>query len=319
MNIHRTLVFILAIFCFSLSGITQDANFTQWEAFPLHFNPALTGGFEGKLRVDLKYRNQWQSLLKQYSYRTRAASVEYNMGNSPKGRFAIGAYILHDIAGQLRFRTIDYKFTASYHHHFDHQINSNHEISFGLTLGALNQKIDFDNAQWPGGLPEELSTNVVKADMGVGLNWKLRTRNNFSYQVGAAIHHLNQPNVSFSDTLNEPLRVRKNLYAIVEIPLSNSIALIPTFHYMTMKSSKQSLYGVYGEWQFSKSHNAFVRLGYLLKSASTVTGNPNVARVYSAWVKWQSLLIGFSFDRYHEIKSNAYEFSLGYIIGRNNI
>src|ERR1700685_10777 len=56
---------VLTFFCIALLGITgksQDPGFSQFFASPLTLNPALTGKFNGVLRIAGNYRNQWPAI-----------------------------------------------------------------------------------------------------------------------------------------------------------------------------------------------------------------------------------------------------------------
>src|SRR5258708_32532688 len=55
------LTFILAA-AFETAVEAQDPAFSQFFASPLTLNPALTGKFNGVLRVAGNYRNQWPSI-----------------------------------------------------------------------------------------------------------------------------------------------------------------------------------------------------------------------------------------------------------------
>src|ERR1035438_3928768 len=55
-----SLLFLSLLF---YSGVfAQDPGFSQFFASPLTLNPALTGKFNGDLRVAGNYRNQWPSI-----------------------------------------------------------------------------------------------------------------------------------------------------------------------------------------------------------------------------------------------------------------
>ena len=51
--------------------------YSQFFNSPLYLNPSLTGQFEGDLRMNLIYRNQWTTVPGNLSY--ISASVDYNV------------------------------------------------------------------------------------------------------------------------------------------------------------------------------------------------------------------------------------------------
>ncbi len=64
----RMRLFITAIFCITSFFLkAQDPNFSQFFASPLTLNPALTGKFDGQLRIAGNYRNQWPTINNAYS------------------------------------------------------------------------------------------------------------------------------------------------------------------------------------------------------------------------------------------------------------
>src|SRR5258708_30944847 len=50
------------LFLFAKTTLAQDPGFSQFFASPLTLNPALTGKFNGVVRVAGNYRNQWPSI-----------------------------------------------------------------------------------------------------------------------------------------------------------------------------------------------------------------------------------------------------------------
>src|ERR1700712_3413113 len=67
------------------SAIAQDPAFSQFFSSPLSLNPALTGKFNGQLRVAGNYRNQWPQINN--AFITETVSVD---GNILNGKLAEG-------------------------------------------------------------------------------------------------------------------------------------------------------------------------------------------------------------------------------------
>src|SRR6201989_3030727 len=67
---------LLLIMC-GTKIFAQDHIYTQFFDSPIYLNPALTGQFEGDLRMNAIYRNQWTSIPGNFNYTT--ASIDYNM------------------------------------------------------------------------------------------------------------------------------------------------------------------------------------------------------------------------------------------------
>src|ERR1700681_4371853 len=79
--LHRTLFLILAllpcIFLIRPAANAQDPGFSQFFASPLTLNPALTGKFDGSIRVAGNYRNQWPAINN--AFVTSTISVDGNI------------------------------------------------------------------------------------------------------------------------------------------------------------------------------------------------------------------------------------------------
>jgi type IX secretion system PorP/SprF family membrane protein len=313
------LIALLLIFIASAKSLAQDATFTQWENMPVYFNPALTGNFDGQLRLRTQYRNQWRSLLGDSSYKTSAISGEYKFPAGSVRKFSIGALALQDKAGSLDFTHNSMNLSTSVIQYLGSPDKSTHSIAFGVNAGLITRKIDFENAQWPGGMPDTgLNEKTNFADVSAGLLWQYSSSTHFTYNLGGAIHHLNRPNVSFSDTSVSSLNHRFNLHGHVEIPLFQTFSIIPSFLFTSQGYSEQLLFGLNNRW-YPTAHNPnFVQIGFFAKTAKNYNGSEINTYVISATVEINSFMAGFSFDRFLEVESNAYEFSIGYTFRGND-
>src|ERR1700747_1692710 len=58
----KILTTLTICFAFATVSTAQDPGFSQFFASPLTLNPALTGKFDGVVRVGGNYRNQWPAI-----------------------------------------------------------------------------------------------------------------------------------------------------------------------------------------------------------------------------------------------------------------
>ena len=310
------LIVLTVLFFITAKAHAQDPVFTQWENMSLYFNPALTGDFDGILRFRAKYRNQWESLFKDNSYNTTAVSADYKFSTGSVRKISVGIFGTHDKAGSLNFRNKAINFSTSVTQNLSNPDSKLHSVAFGLSVGLTNRKLDLDNAQWPGGMPPaDLNENIFFGDVSGGLLWQYRSKTHFGFQVGGALHHLNRPNISFTTADDNKLYRRFNLHGNVEIPLIHKFSVIPSFLLSSQGPSEQLLFGFNGRWYVNTLNQNFVQLGFFGKSTQNLYGSDINVYVLSTTVEINSFLVGFSFDRFHDIKSNAYEFSIGYIFG----
>jgi len=313
---NKSILFTLTLIFFAGSkALAQDALFTQWENMPIYLNPALTGNFDGLVRLRAQHRNQWRSLLKDDSYKTSAVSAEYKFSNASARKISVGALFIKDKAGSLDFRNGSINFSTSVVQNLGNPDKALHSIAFGFNVGWASRKLDLENAHWPGPPPTDINEKTSYPDVSAGLLWQYKSINHFSYQLGGALHHLNSPNVSLFDSSVSKLNHRVNLHGNIEIPLVRSFSMVPSFSFSSQGPSEQLTFGFNNKWYPKSSSPNFVQLGIFATSTKNYNGNEINAYVLSATVEMNSFLLGFSFDRFEEIESNAYEFSVGYTFG----
>src|SRR5690606_12280972 len=74
--IMKSVLYIwIFVLYFGLNAHGQDHIYSQFYSAPVYLNPALTGQFEGDLRVNMIYRNQWTGIRGDLSYFSAAADV----------------------------------------------------------------------------------------------------------------------------------------------------------------------------------------------------------------------------------------------------
>src|SRR4028119_1639286 len=83
-----------------IRAYAQDPNFSQFFASPLTLNPALTGKFDGQLRVAGNYRNQWPTINNAFTTYTVSADFNVLKNNIPEiDQFGVGLLGFRDQSG----------------------------------------------------------------------------------------------------------------------------------------------------------------------------------------------------------------------------
>jgi type IX secretion system PorP/SprF family membrane protein len=317
----KSILFALTfIFIFTSKVLAQDAQFTQWENMPLYLNPALTGNFDGQIRLRAQYRDQWRSILKDAAYKTSAVCADYKFSAASARKISVGALFFHDKAGSLDFRNNGFHITSSVVQSLGNPDLAHHSIALGFDVGWANRKID-GNAQWPGWPPPpptDINEKTSYPDVSAGLLWNYESNTHFSFQLGSALHHINQPNVSLLDNGDANLKYRLNLHGKIEIPVVHSFSIVPSILFSSQEPSEQLTFGFNNRWYPQSSSPNFVQLGIFAKSTKSYNGTNINVYVLSGTVEINSFLLGFSFDRFDELESNAYEFSVGYTFGMHD-
>lgn len=196
--------------CFLLHGAhAQDIHFSQFFEAPLLRNPSLAGIYDGDIRVQLVYRDQWKNITPA-SFRTASFNSEYKM---PIGKgddfFTIGGQILYDKAGSAGLATTHLLPVLNYHK----SLSNSHPIylSLGFMGGYVQKRIDYSRVttgnQYVNGGPNpnmptgEVYVNPVlhywDGSVGMSINTSFGHALQHSVFLGAAYHHLNRPKASF--------------------------------------------------------------------------------------------------------------------------
>ena len=180
----------------------QDLHFSQFFESPLLRNPALAGLFEGDIRLQTVYRDQWNSVTT--GYRTASLSGEYKR---PVGRgddfVTMAMQLFYDKAGSVSYTNAQILPAMNYHKSLSTERNT--YLSLGFMGGWVQHSIDLSqvttNSHYDGmGIGENISDpNFSYLDGSVGLSFNSALKNNEAnnFYIGAAYHHFNRPKSSF--------------------------------------------------------------------------------------------------------------------------
>jgi len=203
-------ILLTLVVCVALvSAKAQDPNFSQFFASPLTLNPALTGKFDGVLRIAGNYRNQWPTINN--AYVTKTVSVDFGMlkGRLPDiDQMGVGILALTDRAGDGVLVTNSAGLSFAYHKGLDE--NGYHQIGAGFQGAYTNKRLDvtkvvFEDELTPFGFVPgttgEIFTNkqinVSYVDINAGILYNGSTNGYNNFYIGASMYHINRPKESF--------------------------------------------------------------------------------------------------------------------------
>ena len=190
------------------SAISQDLHFSQFFEAPLLRNPSLAGIFTGDYRIQLVYRDQWNSITN--AYRTGSFNGEYKM---PVGRsndfLTAGLQVLYDKAGTIGLTTNEVFPALNYHKSLSNEKTM--YLSLGFMGGYVEKRIDrtkvttnnqFDGNAYNPSLAdgETFPTPDIHywdGSVGMSFNESFGADQQNSLFLGLAYHHLNRPQNSF--------------------------------------------------------------------------------------------------------------------------
>ena len=254
MHAIQQIIKLLPALLLTISLQAQDIHFSNYTNTPLYTNPALTGYMNGNHRLQVVHRNQWSSVLKQYSYQTIHASYDFNicLGGD---YLSMGLSAVADKAGAFGFTNALPSFNFAYHK----QLSRFRYLSAGAAGGALHYRIDpsvftfatqFDGYTYDPNMEtrEEFAaeSNTV-LNLATGL-FMYDTEQQWAF--GFAMDHLNQPKYSFltdEGELGNNLNIRFTTHGSVAVPLTKDgfrRQLVLRGMFMA-----QSLFGDNGQWQ----------------------------------------------------------------------
>lgn len=204
-----TQFFLLIFALMSATTKAQDIHFSQFFETPLLRNPSLAGIFNGDLRIQGVYRNQWQSVT--VPYRTGSFNIEYKKPVGSESDFmTMGLQVVYDKAGSTNFTTTNLLPALNYHKLIGSDLNQ--YLSLGFMGGLISRHLDrskmttnnhFDGNGYNPALGDGetfTSPNYSYLDGSVGMTFNSALNQNHigdNYFFGIAYHHFNRPKNSF--------------------------------------------------------------------------------------------------------------------------
>ena len=192
-------IFLLFLFpsLLSLNALAQDPAFSQFFASPLTLNPALTGKFNGDVRVAGNYRDQWPTINNAFITSTVSADLPiFKNRLPPNNTWGVGIMGMSDKTASGALNSNYLSLSTAYHISVDQ--DGYHQVGIGFqgtyaTKTLDGTKLHFeDQLDQQGGwtLPssEPVSGHQVNLnyfDMNVGLLYNGTTTgaNNFYFGV----------------------------------------------------------------------------------------------------------------------------------------
>ncbi|MCX8018904.1 MAG: PorP/SprF family type IX secretion system membrane protein [Chitinophagaceae bacterium] len=205
----KIIPFFAAFVLLATPGKAQDPNFSQFFASPLTLNPALTGKFDGILRVAGNYRDQWPTINNAFVTKTVSTDFGILKGRIPDiDQFGVGILGVTDRAGDGVLVTNYGGLSLSYHKGLDE--NGHHQIGAGFQAAFTNKRLDvtklvFEDELTPFGFvpgstqeifaARQISVSYLDVNAGIFYNGSTNGYNNF--YLGASMYHINRPQESF--------------------------------------------------------------------------------------------------------------------------
>jgi len=290
-------IVVLILIAIAAAGSVKaqiDPHFSQYYAYPLWLNPALTGVFDGDVRVNANAKTQWTGIPG--GYKTGGASVDLRAGE----KSALGLNIINQAAGTAGWNY--FAAYASYSYGISVSADETQKLRFGLQAGIINRsfdpsKLQFDDQYNPviGFDPTTASfetfatTSATVFDASAGLfYYDGDPQHNSNFFGGLSVAHLTSPKDPFTNggTITSRLPMRFTAHAGIKIKASDDFDVTPHGVFISQQGNSIKALGVYSELKGSNDDGLI--LGAMLRLGDAV--------VADAGYHIQNMTIGVSYD-----------------------
>ncbi|ASZ10159.1 PorP/SprF family type IX secretion system membrane protein [Chitinophaga pendula] len=321
----RNITILAMLFCVlatQLAKAQTDPHFSQYYAYPLWLNPALTGILDGDFRVSGNYRTQWNNFGKAFSTAGVSfdAATQKNMG--------VGLNIMNLSAGDAGYNYFNAMASFSYSG-VKFGATGTTRLVFGIQAGIINRRVDpakfqsgsqynpvigFDPSIFHGENINTTTSTVFDASAGVML-FDGNPNHRFNPFVGFSAGHLTQPEDPFleNDTRKYPLRYL--VHGGTRIQLSEVFGITPHALHMRQGNANETVVGAYVQFTVNPEFDLLGGVNYRIKDSA----------IPFAGFHFKNFTLGLSYDantsnlRRLVNGSNSFEVSLSFISRKRRI
>lgn len=297
----------------------QDIHFSQFYNSPLTLNPTLTGLMEGKARVGVIYRNQWNSVSTPFSTVSAGFDMPIHKGFSDNDLMGAGLVVYYDKAGSAGLSTLNVSGSFAYHKSLSKK--GQHLLSLGVQVGFIQKRVDPNAGVFADQVDNTLTINPVSAEqqniknvlheeLNIGLSYSGKLGKRSNLYLGGSVFHVTQPKESFygdGDT-RLPMRYVGNLG--VKIGLGKRFSLLPSAIYMMQAKTSELNLGMGIGYEAENTFTATVGVYYRLEDAVI----PMLAMGYKGVTLSASYDINISGLNEVSNSRGGFELSLNYIL-----
>lgn len=289
----------------SVTLLAQDFHFSQYWSAPLKLNPALTGFYDGNLRVAATYRNQWIGLA---SYSTYAVSADSRLFQSQLGEdvLGIGLGFYQEIEGDAAFKNSAANFSFAFNKKLGNK-RAKHFLGLGFDFSYFVKQINIRNAVYGNFFETNINSDPLDnfaysqtsfADMALGLNYFLNTNKRLQFNIGFSVDHILSPNVSFSNNENDILYRKFSLNTNANIALKkDQFHIIPLMMFQNQGPHQEFLFGTYFQYILNAKKNTSIYFGAQLRMAANFNRGLNAdAFIVNLRAEYAQFDFGLAYD-----------------------
>ena len=314
-----TLVILLLLASANQARAQVDPHFSQYYAYPLWLNPALTGVVDGQARITGNVREQWTGLSN--NFKTAAVSADFRQTD----KIALGVNIFNQQAGTAGFNQLSAY--GSFAYQLPISPNGYHKLNLGLQAGLNSRRFDISKLQMDDqyntstGFDPNIPTtenfansNSAAFDANAGIFYYDGTPSaKINFFAGFSVFHLTQAKDGFTTGgLNGKMPIRYNVHGGASIAASGLLDITPHFIYIRQQNSELKAAGM--NFAFNLNADYSMMIGGMYRIDDAAVGN---IALYA-----KNLIIGVSYDYTTSSLQRSgnfgggYELSVSYVFKR---
>lgn len=314
---------------------SQDPRFSQYYAAPTRTNPALAGVFDGTTRIFFNYRDQFSSIAGQESFKTIGASYDMRIPVSRYDYFGLSLDFNRDEAGASNFNRIGGNFGGSYIRQLSSARSGAAQYLVGAGQVGFGQWTFEPDRLWFSNQFDPISVAINESldngenfdgqnsrlylSINAGLLWYVLINDKASVYLGGAVYHINEPNIAFTNIISEPLPRRYVAHGGGEMPLSESLSLLPAVIYINQGPASSATLGAQIKYHGRNVSDIDMKVGLWVHASDNVDSSIGIeSYILSAMLESDQFSFGVSYDFTNSLLSNinegrgALEFFVGY-------
>ncbi|MCD6011293.1 MAG: type secretion system rane protein PorP/SprF [Flavipsychrobacter sp.] len=190
-------VWLFTALIVNTSASAQDVHYVQFDATPLAVNPALTGMFDGSMRMSALYRNQWANEI--IPYVTSGTSFDMPVFTDKKKNYVgMGTQIIRNTTGDGTLYSFSMIFSAAYHKHFGKKDGNICDFGIGLQGAYLQRNYDvaylfYGGEFLYGQFANTWGSGISFMELNVGLSFSQSLGQHFNYTIGLSENNIREP------------------------------------------------------------------------------------------------------------------------------
>jgi len=326
------LLLTLSIFTYG-----QDVHFSQTDRANHQINPAFIGCYNGDIKVEVNWKDQWRSINS--AFRTYGSAFEYSFGKGSfkpkKVFFAAGLHVFRDVTGEVELGNTNIGGTFS----TLVKISKSSRLVLGLQADYNRVGINTSNMQWGNqysGLNFDPSLSNGEGidfvpfgyeDFSFGLAYWYHNKNRTfqglspkNGKIGLSVYHINQPETNYT-LINSRLPMRFVFHADAMFTIHNNLFFQPNVNFLFQNNQHEVLVGgiIKHTLKNGSSLTGFKKEWFLSGGLDVRITNILDAFIPKIYIGAENLSLGLSYDinvsrlRTYSNCRGGFEFSLRFI------